>query len=108
MLKFLFIVIAAIFSLMLMIYKLILCKLKRTSKTSLYISVMTFLLFLYITFALLLVILVPKVLSKFIIGFFAISPFIIGRLATYKKENLYSWLQIFMVILSIFCVLLII
>ena len=106
MLETMFIFIAGLLVFILSLYKLFICKLKRTSKTSLYISFMTGILLIYILSAVLLVIFEPEIWSKIIILIFGLSPFIIGRLATYEKENMYSWIQIGTITLGIFYVLL--
>ena len=102
MLKIFFISISVILTLLLSIYKLVICKLKRTSKVSLYISIITGFLFFYIISAIVLSIFTPSVT----VLLFGISPFIIGKFATYEKENFYSWAQIFLILFSIFYVLL--
>ena len=56
---------------------------------------------IYIISALILAIFIPGIINKAAIVFFGLSPFIIGRLATYEKEKIYSLIQIIFVIISV-------
>lgn len=98
-LKFLspaYIVTCALLCLSIIIQKIFMSKLKNSA----YPALIAVLLIFYVLISLLLFI------AKFepIMFLFAISPFIIGKLATYKTENLYSLLQIFCILLSAFLV----
>lgn len=66
-----------------------------------YVSSMAGLLFAYIIFAFALAAFVPGGINKIILALFGISPFIIGKLVTYKKVKMYSFIQIVCVILSL-------
>ena len=106
MLKIIFIVISVLLALILILYKLLISKLKRTSNTSVYISFMTGMLLIYILGAFVLSTYTQDIFSKIIIFVFGLSPFIVGKFATYEKENLYSWIQISIITFGIFYVLL--
>ena len=60
----------------------------------------------YILNALLLALVLPSVKQMSVMLIFALFPFIIGKLVTYKKLKLYSFIQILCVILSMIFVLL--
>ena len=83
-------------------YKLFISKKKRTEKTALYVSFMGAVLLLYVLSGILFAIFAPTLISKAVIVFFAVSPFIIGKAATYEKEGFYSFIQIFCVVMSFF------
>ena len=100
-LKILFMVIGFVLFLMLSFYKLYICKRPRTEKVSVFVSIMGGLFVIYIISALILAIFIPGIINKLVIVFFGLSPFIIGRLATYEKEKIYSLIQIIFVIISV-------
>lgn len=103
-LKLLFIICAILLCSLLILYKLVISKRKRTEKTAAFISFMGAMVFLYVLSGILLSIFIPNIINKLIIALFAISPFIIGKFATYEKESFYSFLQIFCIITStIYC-----
>ena len=87
---------------LLCIYKLFVEKKNRTEKTAVYVSFMGAVLLLYVLSGILFAIFAPAFLAKVIIGIFAVSPFIIGKVVTYNKEGFYSFIQILCVFLSIF------
>ena len=66
-----------------------------------YISSMAGFLLLYIVFAFVLAIFTPIGINKMVMALFGISPFIIGKLVTYKNVRVYSFIQILCVILSL-------
>ena len=66
-----------------------------------YVSSMAGLLFAYIIFAFILAAFIPGGINKIILAVFGFSPFIIGKLVTYKKVRIYSLIQIVCVILSL-------
>ena len=103
-LKIVFLVSAILMTMMLLFYKLYLQKRKRTEKTAEYISVLVFVFVLYVMSAVLCAIFIPGIMNKVLMMFFAISPFIIGKMATYEKETFYSYIQIFCLVVSIFYV----
>ena len=100
-LKILFIIIGFILFLMLSFYKLYLCKKPRTEKVSVFVSGLGAIFLLYIVIAVLLAIFIPGIINKSVLLFFGISPFIIGKLATYEKEKIYSLIQILFVAVSV-------
>lgn len=95
-----FILISFVLACMIVVQKLIMCKIKDNIKKSDFVAAIAVLFFLYVLFALLLVIFTPVLMSKFIMLVFALSPFIIGRLATFKSENFYSILQVLIILIS--------
>lgn len=99
-LKFFFVLSSILLFILLSIYKLFISKQKRTEKTAAFISFIGAITLLYVLSGILFAIFTPKLINKFIIAIFAVSPFVIGRLATYEKENFYSFLQIFCVAIS--------
>ena len=108
MLKITFLAISILLVLLLLVYKLHICKLKRTSRTSLYISVIAGVLLLYILCGMIFPLFVSGALNKMVIFLFAISPFIIGKFATYEKEKIFSYIQILTVAFSAFYVLIVV
>lgn len=101
MFKFLFLIVSVILFGLLLVYKMYICKLNRTPKISAFVSLITGMLLLYVLCAFLGVILVSGVLNKIILLILGIIPFIIGKFATYEKENFYSYLQIFIILLGL-------
>jgi len=73
-------------------------KQKDNIKISNYVAVMGFSLAFYVVFGLIL-----SVFSKshLIMLLFALSPFIIGRFATYKTKNLFASVQIICILISV-------
>ena len=104
--EYLFITIASILALLLMLQKLYVYKLKDNIKKAEFISVTTAFLLVYMLNALCLTFMIDSVINKLVMFLFAISPFIIGKLVTYEKENLYSAIQIICIIISIVFVIL--
>ena len=106
MFKFLFLIISVILFCLLSVYKMYICKLKRSPKISVFVSLITGMLLLYVLCAFVGVILVPGILNKIVLLILGIIPFIIGRLATYEKENIYSYLQIFIILSGVIYIIL--
>ena len=100
LLKYIFITFAVILAVMITVYKLYVQKLKRNEKTASYVSVLTWAFALYIFSAFVLVFFINGGINKTVIILFALSPFIIGKLATYQKESLYSIIQILCAVIS--------
>ena len=88
--------------LLLCTYKFFIEKRKRTEKTASYVSFIGAILLLYVLSGALFAFFAPTFLSKVIVAIFALSPFIIGKMATYEKENFYSFIQILCIFLSVF------
>lgn len=101
-----FIASCLIFSVLIILHKAVVSKLKDNIKISHFVAVIAFFLALYVILALLMVFLLKSLLYKAIMLVFALSPFIIGKLATYKKEKLYSFIQVLTVLLSAIVVIL--
>ena len=101
-LKFGFILFGILLFLLFCIYKLFVEKKERTEKTATYVSFMGGVLLLYVLSGVLFAIFAPTILSKAVIAIFALSPFIIGKIATYEKEKFYSFIQILCIVMSLF------
>ncbi len=98
--KYAFILFACILALMISIYKIFMQNNKRTEKTACYLSGLTWAFALYVLSAVILSIFISGNINKFVIILFALSPFIIGKLAAYKTENFYSIIQILCAVIS--------
>ncbi len=79
--------------------KLFIFNKKKPRIVSYYVAFTTFVLVLYCVFAFLLIIKCDFI-NKLFFLFFAVSPFIIGRLITFKTLNFYTNLQMFCILLS--------
>ena len=84
----------------------VLKNLKHNMKISDYIAFLAICLALYIISAIFAVFFIHPLKYKLVMAFFAILPFIVGKLATYKYEWLFTLIQIISVCLSILFVLL--
>ena len=102
MLKIFFIIISSLLCLMFLVYKIFIGNKKKTAGISVLVSTMGGVLSGYVLCLIALAIFTPKIVDKAVFLLFAISPFVIGKFATYKRENFYSWLQILFFALSIF------
>ena len=74
---------------------------KTNNKLSPIVASIGVLFILYIVFAIGIVIFMPNIFEKIIMLLFGVSPFIIGKIVTYKKLKFYSIIQILCVILSV-------
>lgn len=90
-----------LFILSIILHKLYISKQKDMMKASNFIASMAIFIGLYILSGILLCLFVQPIIYKLIMLLFALSPFIIGKLATYEKEKIYSLIQIFCVLISI-------
>ena len=99
--EYLFMFTALILAGLILLQKLYICNLKDNMKKSVYVTYIACFLILYILLAFALFILMPVMIHKIIILFFGLSPFIIGKLVTYKKENFYSAIQIICIIINL-------
>lgn len=79
-------------------------KIKDNLKISAFISFIASLLLIYIILAILLAIFGKGGIYKTLMAFFGVSPFIIGRLASYEKIKIYSFIQILLAGISVICV----
>ena len=70
-------------------------------RASEYVSVIAGFMIAYIITAIIIVFKIGDLTDKAIMLFFAISPFVIGKLVTYEKVKIYSIIQILCVILSL-------
>ena len=101
-----FIISAVLFGFSLIINKVYVVKLKDNLKKSDYVAGIAILLAMYVILSLVLGILIPSVYKKSVMLLFALSPFIIGKLATYEKEKIYTAIQILSVFISVLFVIL--
>ncbi|MBR1776740.1 hypothetical protein IJ750_06695 [bacterium] len=106
MLEWLFITISAILTLFLISYKTYICKLERTPAISVFVSAITGTMLLYVLSAAVLTVTITGIFNKLIILSLGLSPFIIGKMATYEKENLYCYIQILIIVFGIIYLLL--
>ncbi len=90
-----------LFVLTIIIHKLFISKQKDMMKASNFIACMASFMAIYVLSGIILTFAEPKLTHKLIILLFALSPFIIGKLATYEKEKIYSFIQILCVLISI-------
>lgn len=69
-------------------------------KKSDYVAGIALLFALYVLSALITAILIPNIYCKIVMILFALSPFIIGKMATYEKEKIYTVFQILSILAS--------
>ena len=100
-LKIIFLISTVVFSLLIIIHKQFTLKVKDNIKISNYVAIMAFCLVTYIICAILLGFMLDDIKYKFLMMLFALSPFIIGKIATYGKIKLFSSLQIIVMLISI-------
>ncbi len=74
---------------------------KNNNKLSPVVALIGGLFLLYTLIGLILSLVYPNILNKFIMFLFSLSPFIIGKLVSYKRLRLYSIIQVLCVIFSI-------
>lgn len=74
---------------------------ENNNKLSPVIAFIAVLMLLYMLLGLVITIMIPAIEYKLIMFLFTISPFIIGKIVTYKKLKFYSIIQLFCVILSV-------
>ena len=101
MLKMIFMISGFLFAMSIIIHKLYVSKLKDMMKASHFLASMAGFMGIYILSGIILAIFVPHLLNKIFVFLFAISPFIIGKFATYEKEKFFSVVQIVCVLISI-------
>lgn len=95
-----FIVICFLFVFSLILNKIYIVNLKDNLKKSDYVASIALLLAIYVLSAIMVCIFIPNVHKKTVMMLFALSPFIIGKLATYEKEKFYTAIQIICIITS--------
>ena len=99
-LGYIFIIVGSLLCLSLIVNKVYICKIKDNIKKSNYVAGIAGLLALYIIFAFIISIFIPQYYNKILMLLFALSPFIIGKFASYEKELLYTSIQFICVLLS--------
>ena len=99
-LPYLIILTSILYTISVILHKLYISKQKDNLKASSFVAFIAGMLFLYIILCIALAIFSPVITKKIILLLFAISPFIIGKLATYEKEKLYSIIQIVIMLIS--------
>ena len=92
-----FIIFSLILILSILLFKLIISKSKDNIKSSSFVAIIAIFLALYILMACI----IALFKNDLIMGLFAISPFIIGKLATWEKEKIYTIIQILTIMASI-------
>ena len=100
-LNLVFIIIGSLLTFLFCLYKLYIAKLAYSPKISTYVSFLTGVLLLYTFLAIIMGFFQKDIFHKIILILFGLSPFIIGKFATYKTEKYYSLLQILLIIGSI-------
>ena len=105
--KYLFILIASLLSILLSIRTFHTDMFMKNNKLSPLMALLGGLFLLYVFAGVLLAIFLPTIKNSLVIIFFALSPFIIGKLVSYKTLKTYSIIQILCVIFSLVFVMLI-
>lgn len=105
LLNYSFILTSSLLILSIILFKLYVSKLKDNMKSSAFVALIAVFLGLYVIFAITLGFIYKNILSTFIMFLFGLSPFIIGKLATYEKEKYYTMFQLFTVFVSIIYVM---
>lgn len=100
-LEYIFIIVGILLCIALVLNKIYFCKLKDNIIKSNFVVILAWLLGGYIIFAFVTGILLPDIQNKTVMLTFAISPFIIGKFATYQKEPLYTFIQFVCVLSSV-------
>ena len=101
MLKVIFMISGFLFVFSIIIHKLYISKQKNIMIASHFIASMAVFMGLYTLSGIILALIIPNIINKLLILLFALSPFIIGKFATYNKEKIYSLIQIICVLISI-------
>ena len=99
--KYLFVLIALIFATMIVYGKLFVFRKKHPSFVSDYCATMACFLGAYVILSLALVWLFPYPDAKLVMLGFAVSPFLLGLLATYDTEKYYTAFQVFLLLTSV-------
>jgi len=101
LLNYLFLTMGISFIICVIAHKLYFSKLKDRIKAGNFVSIMTFFLAFYIIFGLIEIFFIKGITNKILMLLFALSPFIIGKLATYKYEKIYTILQVLCILISV-------
>lgn len=103
-----FIIIALLLAVLLAGYEsYLLIKKEGRKNHPVYVAFMTGMLVLYILCAFAGVFIIKGGLNKFIMLLFALSPFVVGKLATYEKRTLFCIIQVCRIILSAIFILIV-
>ena len=102
--KIFFMIIGLILVILLSMRSFISSKIEDNLKVSVFVTVIAGFLLLYIILAIILTFILPENWYKIIMLFFAVSPFIIGKLASYEKIKIFSIIQILLAAISVICV----
>lgn len=105
--KYFFVTISILLSVLFLIRMFFPNLFKDSKVNSPYMAFLGSLLIFYVLSGLVITILLPSIIYKFVVLLFTLSPFIIGKLVTYQKLKIYSIFQIFCVILSVVFIILI-
>ena len=98
--KFLYCAMAIILATMIVYGKLFVFKKRKPQFVSDYAATIAGFLGVYVILSLILIAIYPSIYAKLIIFGFAITPFIIGILATYHTEKYYTVLQVILLLIS--------
>ena len=104
--EYIFIIIGFLFAISLILNKIYIANLKDNLKKSDYIAGIAILLAMYVVSAIIVGVYIPTIYKKLVMTIFGLSPFIIGKLATYEKEKFYTIIQITCIITSLVFVIL--
>ena len=98
--EYIFIASGILFCIFLIMHKAYVSKLNDNMKKSDYVACLAVLLSIYILSAVITGVMIPDWYKKVLMLLFAISPFIIGKIATYEKEKMYTGIQIISIVIS--------
>ncbi len=99
-LEYIFVVESFLLAIMLILNKLLISKITDGIRMTQFVATLAVLLAIYIVLALFIGILSPKTAVKLVMVPLGLSPFVIGKIATYKKEGLFTTIQILCIILG--------
>ena len=97
----LFIIFGILFSLSIIVGKIFIFKMKDTMFVSNYIVLIAVFLGAYSLIGLFLIFKVPFLYFKLFFLFVALSPFLLGQIASYKTEKIFTFLQVIIVLFSV-------
>jgi hypothetical protein len=99
-LKIIFFVISLWLVLTISAKKIFLHKIADNVQISEFVAFIGLLIMLYVICAIIVAIFIPSYINKIILLLLGASPFIIGKFATFEKENLFSIIQLLSIILG--------
>ena len=91
---------AILFAALIILHKQFTKRVKDNIQVSNFVATIAFSLVIYIVCAIFAALFIPSIKYKILMIIFALSPFIIGKFATYEKIRLYSFAQITIMIVS--------